>query len=85
MAKSMALNQAAGLQGMLKEGHKTFEGVHGAVMRNIEAARGLALMVNTSLGPNGMNKLVRFIISSLTHSSTYLLTYSLCLSLTHMK
>jgi len=58
MAKSMALNQAAGLQGMLKEGHKTYEGVHGAVMRNIEAAKGLALMVNTSLGPNGMNKLV---------------------------
>ena len=54
----MALNQAAGLQGMLKEGHKTFEGVQGAVVRNIEAAHALAGMVNTSLGPNGMNKLV---------------------------
>jgi len=69
MAKSMALNQAAGLQGMLKEGHKTFEGVHGAVMRNIEAAKGLALMVNTSLGPNGMNKLVCFL--SFIHSHSY--------------
>lgn len=58
MAKSMALNQAAGLGGMLKEGHKTFEGVQGAVMRNIEAAKGIAKMVQTSLGPNGMNKLV---------------------------
>jgi T-complex protein 1 subunit theta len=58
MAKSMALNSAAGLGGMLKEGHKTFEGVHGAVLKNIEAAKGIAGMVKTSLGPNGMNKLV---------------------------
>ena len=58
MAKSMALNSAAGLGGMLKEGHKTFEGVQGATMRNIEAAKGIAAMVQTSLGPNGMNKLV---------------------------
>jgi len=50
MAKSMALNAAAGLGGMLKDGHKTFEGVHGAVLKNIEAAKGLAGMVNTSLG-----------------------------------
>lgn len=58
MAKSMNLNAAAGLQGMLKEGHRTFEGVQGAVMRNIEAAKAIAGMVQTSLGPNGMNKLV---------------------------
>jgi T-complex protein 1 subunit theta len=58
MAKSMALNAAAGLGGMLKDGHKTFEGVHGAVLRNIEAAKAIAAMVKTSLGPNGMNKLV---------------------------
>ena len=58
MAKSMAYNPAAGLAGMLKEGHKTFDGVQGAVLRNIEAARGIAAMVTTSLGPNGMNKLV---------------------------
>lgn len=54
----MALNQAAGLGGMLKEGHKSFQGVHGAVLRNTEAAKGIAAMVRTSLGPNGMNKLV---------------------------
>jgi T-complex protein 1 subunit theta len=58
MAKSMSLNAAAGLGGMLKDGHKHFEGVHGAVLRNIEAAKGIADMVQTSLGPNGMNKLV---------------------------
>jgi T-complex protein 1 subunit theta len=58
MAKSMALNQAAGLQGMLKEGHKSYEGVYGAVIRNIEAAKAIGGMVQTSLGPNGMNKLV---------------------------
>jgi T-complex protein 1 subunit theta len=58
MAKSMSLNAAAGLGGMLKEGHKHFEGVHGAVLRNIEAGKGIAAMVQTSLGPNGMNKLV---------------------------
>lgn len=58
MAKSMGYNQAAGLGGMLKQGHQTFQGVQGAVMRNIEAAKGIASMVQTSLGPNGMNKLV---------------------------
>lgn len=54
----MRLDAAAGLGGMLKEGHKVFEGVQGAVIRNIDAARGIAGMVQTSLGPNGMNKLV---------------------------
>lgn len=54
----MNLNAAAGLQGMLKQGHQTFEGTHGAVLRNIDATNGLAAMVQTSLGPNGMNKLV---------------------------
>lgn len=58
MAKSMGYNQAAGLKGMLKDGHKSFEGVQGAVLRNIEAAKGIASMVQTSMGPNGMNKLV---------------------------
>lgn len=58
MAKSMALNSAAGIGGMLKEGHKVHEGLQGAVIRNIEAAKAIAGMVQTSLGPNGMNKLV---------------------------
>ena len=58
MAKSMGINPAAGLQGMLKDGHKSYEGLTGAVLRNIEAAQAIAGMVQTSLGPNGMNKLV---------------------------
>ncbi len=58
MAKSMGYNQAAGLSGMLKSGHQTFEGTHGAVLKNIEAGKSMAEMVQTSLGPNGMNKLV---------------------------
>ena len=58
MAKSMSLNSSAGIGGMLKDGHKVFDGVQGAVIKNIEAARAIAAMVQTSLGPNGMNKLV---------------------------
>lgn len=58
MAKSMNLNAAAGLKGMLKDGFKTYEGLYGAVFRNIEAAKAISAMVRTSLGPNGMNKLV---------------------------
>jgi len=58
MAKSMALNAAAGIGGMLKDGHKYYEGLQGAVLRNIEACKAIAGMVQTSLGPNGMNKLV---------------------------
>ena len=44
----MNLNAAKGLQGMLKEGHKTFEGVQGAVMRNIDASKAIAGMVKHS-------------------------------------
>jgi T-complex protein 1 subunit theta len=58
MAKSMNMNISSGLSGMLKDGHKVYEGVSGAVIRNIEACKGIAAMVRTSLGPNGMNKLV---------------------------
>ncbi len=53
----MNLNAAAGLQGMLKDGHRSIEG-QGAVLKNIEAAKAIAGMVRTSMGPNGMNKLV---------------------------
>lgn len=55
---SMDYNQAAGLSTMLKSGHQHLEGVDGATLRNIEAAKGLSAMVSSSLGPNGMNKLV---------------------------
>ena len=53
MAKSMGMNLASGLQGMLKEGHSSYEGVDEAILRNINAAKELAAIVRTSLGPNG--------------------------------
>ncbi|OQR96764.1 T-complex protein 1 subunit theta [Achlya hypogyna] len=58
MAKSMGFNPAAGLSGLLKDGHKHFEGVDEAVAKNIEAVKQLADISRTSLGPNGMRKLV---------------------------
>ncbi len=54
----MNLNAAAGLGGMLKDGYSSHQGLEAAVLRNIEAAKAIAMMVRTSLGPNGMNKLV---------------------------
>jgi T-complex protein 1 subunit theta len=54
----MALNTAAGLSGMLKDGHTSMEGLDAATLRNITAAKELSRIVQTSMGPNGMNKLV---------------------------
>lgn len=54
----MALNTAAGISGMLKDGHQSLEGLDAATLRNISAAKELSRIVSTSLGPNGMNKLV---------------------------
>lgn len=42
-----------GLQAMLKEGHRHYSGLEGAVYRNIEACKALASIVKTSMGPNG--------------------------------
>lgn len=47
-----------GLSGLLKEGTKHISGVDEAVLRNIEACRQLSALVRTSLGPNGMNKMM---------------------------
>ena len=55
---SMDYNAAGGLSTMLKDGHKHMEGVDGATLRNIEAAKSLSSIICSSLGPNGMNKLV---------------------------
>ena len=46
----MALNAAGGINSMMKEGHKTFDGVYGAVLRNIEAGKAISGMVQTSVG-----------------------------------
>jgi T-complex protein 1 subunit theta len=47
-----------GIGGMLKEGAKHLSGVEEAVLKNIEACKDLASIVRTSMGPNGMNKMV---------------------------
>lgn len=47
-----------GLQSMLKDGHKHISGLEEAVMKNIEACKELAQIARTSLGPNGMSKMV---------------------------
>jgi len=43
---------------MLKEGHKHFSGLEEALLKNIEAAKNIANITKTSLGPNGMKKMV---------------------------
>jgi len=57
MARSLT-GGAFGMQGMLKEGHKHLSGLEEATFKNIEAAKQLSTCVRTSLGPNGMNKMV---------------------------
>ncbi|KAM5578371.1 hypothetical protein ABKV19_008600 [Rosa sericea] len=47
-----------GIQSMLKEGHKHLSGLDEAVVKNIEACKQLSTIIRTSLGPNGMNKMV---------------------------
>ncbi|KDD73101.1 TCP-1/cpn60 chaperonin, partial [Helicosporidium sp. ATCC 50920] len=47
-----------GMQAMLKDGHKMMSGLEEAVMKNIDACKSLADITRTSMGPNGMNKMV---------------------------
>jgi T-complex protein 1 subunit theta len=61
MAQSMAYNSAAGLGGMLKDGHEHYfdDNEGGAVVaRSIAAACELSRMLSSSLGPQGRCKLV---------------------------
>ena len=55
---SRSLTGGMGMQGMLKEGSKHLSGLEEATYKNIEAAKQLSTCVRTSLGPNGMNKMV---------------------------
>jgi len=57
MARSLT-GGSFGVQGMLKEGTKHLSGLEEATFKNIEAAKQLSTCVRTSLGPNGMNKMV---------------------------
>ncbi|XWS64618.1 hypothetical protein CRYUN_Cryun05aG0018600 [Craigia yunnanensis] len=50
--------QPYGIQSMLKEGHKHLSGLDEAVLKNIEACKQLSAITRTSLGPEGMNKMV---------------------------
>ncbi|XP_077247969.1 T-complex protein 1 subunit theta-like [Tasmannia lanceolata] len=50
--------QPYGIQSMLKEGHKHLSGLDEAVLKNIDACKQLSVITLTSLGPNGMNKMV---------------------------
>ncbi|KAJ8763010.1 hypothetical protein K2173_023215 [Erythroxylum novogranatense] len=50
--------QPYGIQSMLKEGHKHLSGLDEAVLKNIDACKQLSSITLTSLGPNGMNKMV---------------------------
>ncbi|CAK8570348.1 unnamed protein product [Lathyrus sativus] len=51
-------SQSYGMQSMLKEGHKHLSGLDEAVLKNIDACNQLSTITRTSLGPNGMNKMV---------------------------
>jgi len=46
------------MSGLLKDGYKHMEGLEGAILKNVEACKKLSGITRTSLGPNGMNKLV---------------------------
>ncbi|KAI4378899.1 hypothetical protein MLD38_016318 [Melastoma candidum] len=50
--------QPYGIQAMLKEGHRHLSGLDEAVLKNIDACKQLSAITRTSLGPNGMNKMV---------------------------
>ncbi|GAB4851461.1 T-complex protein 1 subunit theta [Ancistrocladus abbreviatus] len=47
-----------GLQSMLKDGTRHLSGLDEAVLKNIEACKELSAITRTSLGPNGLNKMV---------------------------
>merc|ERR1711907_205235 len=49
---------AGGLPGMLKHGAEHHTGVQDAIIRNLEACKQLTSITRTSLGPNGMNKMI---------------------------
>nr|WCZ58654.1 T-complex protein 1 subunit theta [Seculamonas ecuadoriensis] len=48
----------AGVLDLLKDGTKHLTGIDEAVLKNLEACKNLANITRTSLGPNGMNKMV---------------------------
>eukprot|EP00210_Caulerpa_lentillifera_P006196 g5920.t1 len=47
-----------GLTGLLKEGYKLYSGINDVVQKNIDACKELSQITKTSIGPNGMSKIV---------------------------
>lgn len=58
MAGKMRMGAPQGITSLLKEGYKHFTGLEEAILKNVEACKQLAAITRSSLGPNGMNKLV---------------------------
>jgi len=54
----MKFKAANSFSSLLKDGYKHYGGLEEAILKNIEATKQLAAITRTSLGPNGMNKLV---------------------------
>ena len=60
----MSLNTRSGFSNLLKEvlnliqGHKHYGGLEEAIIKNIQACKDISNMTKTSLGPNGMKKMV---------------------------
>nr|AAD34470.1 chaperonin-containing-TCP1 theta subunit [Tetrahymena pyriformis] len=54
----MSLQSAYGINSLLKEGHRHFSGMEEALLKNINACKEISNMTKTSLGPNGMKKMV---------------------------
>ena len=54
----MQYNAGSGMTGLLKDGYRHLSGLEEAVLKNIDACEELASIHRTSLGPNGMLKLV---------------------------
>lgn len=52
------LSSAYGIQNLLKDGYRHYAGLEEAILRNIEAVKGVSNLTKTSFGPNGMKKLV---------------------------
>jgi T-complex protein 1 subunit theta len=55
---SSRIQAGSGVQGMIKEGYTHLSGLEQAILKNIEACQDLGKLTRTSLGPNGMNKLI---------------------------
>lgn len=58
MSQFLHSSGGVSLTDLLKDGSKHFSGIDEAVLKNIEACKKLSTITRTSIGPNGMNKMV---------------------------